>query len=173
MSDLLTVRSGGRQAHRSRPVWSATHARERSCYRLEPLEASLRMKLRTLTVSAAVAAGSLLGVVPSGPAVAATPTCDWVASYAGAWVPMYKATNTVTCNLVQGTHSAAVRQLQHSMNLCYGEKLAEDSDFGPSTRAALIRTQQKAGTPADGEYGPNTRKAMLHEKIGGGCTRVP
>lgn len=133
----------------------------------------MRMKLRTLTVSAAVAAGSLLGVVPSGPAVAATPTCDWVASYAGAWVPMYKATNTVTCNLVQGTHSAAVRQLQHSMNLCYGEKLAEDSDFGPSTRAALIRTQQKAGTPADGEYGPNTRKAMLHEKVGGGCTRVP
>jgi len=103
----------------------------------------------------------------------ATPTCNWVASFAGAWVPEYLPTNSVDCNMVRGTHSAAVQKLQHSMNLCYGEHLVEDSDFGGNTEAALIRTQRTAGTRADGEYGPNTRKAMLHQGINGGCVRVP
>ena len=104
--------------------------------------------------------------------IAATPTCNWVASYAGAWVPV-TGTNTVDCTLFLGCNSAAVRQLQHSMNLCYGEHLTEDGDFGSGTKSALIRTQGKAGTAADGQYGTNTRKAMFHERIGGGCIRVP
>src|ERR1041384_397769 len=96
--------------------------------------------------------------------ILSTPTCDWVASYAGAWVPFFNGSpGTVDCNMVKGCHSAAVQKLQHSMNLCYGEHLSEDSDFGQLTKDALIRTQRKAGTPADGEYGPNTRKAMLHQ----------
>lgn len=105
--------------------------------------------------------------------IAATPTCNWVASYAGAWVPFYTGTNTVNCNMVVGCASEAVRKLQHSMNLCYGENLSEDGSFGAATRSALIRTQQKAGTNADGQYGPNTRRAMLHQAINGGCIRVP
>ncbi|MEV6956646.1 peptidoglycan-binding domain-containing protein [Streptomyces sp. NPDC051183] len=131
------------------------------------------MRKRATTLAAALITGGLLGIVPLSTAHAATPTCDWVASYAGAWVPMYKASNTVDCNMVRGTNSPAVQKLQHSMNLCYGENLVEDGDFGGKTRDALIRTQRKAGTAADGEYGPNTRKAMYHQAINGGCIRVP
>ncbi|MBT2400822.1 peptidoglycan-binding protein [Streptomyces sp. ISL-100] len=131
------------------------------------------MRKNFATLAAALITGGLLGIAPLNSAAAATPTCDWVASYAGAWVPMYKAGNTVNCNMVRGTNSPAVQKLQHSMNLCYGENLVEDGDFGGKTRDALIRTQQKAGTAADGEYGPNTRKAMLHQAINGGCIRVP
>jgi hypothetical protein len=110
-----------------------------------------------------------------GLTVFSTPTCNWVASFAGAWVPFFNSgSGTVDCNMVKGDHSAGVQKLQHSMNLCYGEHLAEDSDFGQATKDALIRTQRTAHTPADGEYGPNTRKAMLHERVGGGpCIRVP
>jgi peptidoglycan hydrolase-like protein with peptidoglycan-binding domain len=103
----------------------------------------------------------------------ATPTCNWVASFAGAWVPFRTGANTVNCNMVRGDNSAGVRQLQHSMNVCYGEHLVEDGDFGGNTRAALLRTQIKVGAAADGEYGPNTRRAMLHEGVNGGCVRVP
>jgi len=103
----------------------------------------------------------------------ATPTCDWVASFAGAWVPFNRASNTVNCNMVRGDNSPGVGQLQQSMNLCYQEHLARDNDFGGNTEAALRRTQTRAGTTSDGQYGPNTRKAMLHERIGGGCIRVP
>jgi len=118
--------------------------------------------------------GGAFALVPATSARAATPTCDWVASYAGAWVPEYLATNTVACNMVQGDVSAGVQKLQHSMNLCYGERLSEDGQFGRLTRAALIRTQSKAGTNPDGEYGPNTRRAMLHQPVNGGsCIRVP
>lgn len=105
--------------------------------------------------------------------VLSTPTCNWVASYAGAWVPMYTGTNTVDCNMVVGCVSEGVKKLQHSMNLCYLEHLDEDGNFGTLTRDALIRTQRKAGTTADGQYGPNTRKAMFHQAISGGCIRVP
>jgi peptidoglycan hydrolase-like protein with peptidoglycan-binding domain len=121
-----------------------------------------------------VVCAGVLAVSLPGQAAAATPTCDWVAAYAGAWVPENLAANTVGCNMVQGDHSAGVKQLQHTMNVCYREHLAEDSDFGPATLAALIRTQNKVGTPADGQYGPNTRRAMKHQPIGGGaCIRVP
>ncbi|MFD7704307.1 peptidoglycan-binding protein [Streptomyces caelestis] len=126
-----------------------------------------------MAVSVAMLGSGLLGVATATPASAATPTCDWVGSYAGAWVPMHRGTSTVNCNMVQGTNSPAVQKLQYSMNLCYGENLSLDGDFGPATKAALIRTQRKAGTPADGQYGPNTRTAMYHQAINGGCTRVP
>lgn len=86
---------------------------------------------------------------------------------------MFRPTNTVDCRLFVGTRGAGVRQLQHSMNRCHGERLVEDGDFGPATEAAVIRTQQKVLIGADGEYGPVTRKAMLHDRIGGGCIRVP
>jgi peptidoglycan hydrolase-like protein with peptidoglycan-binding domain len=128
-------------------------------------------------VAALLSAGAMV-LAFSGQASATVlhpaPTCDWVAAYAGAWVPEYLPTNTVNCFMGQGDSGAGVQKLQHTMNLCYGEHLVEDGSFGPLTRAALIRTQQKSGTPADGEYGPNTRRAIRHQPINGGpCIRVP
>jgi hypothetical protein len=110
-----------------------------------------------------------------GLTILATPTCNWVASFAGAWVPFFNGgSGTVNCNMVKGCNSAGVQKLQHSMNVCYGEHLVEDGDFGQATKDALIRTQNKAGTGADGQYGPNTRRAMLHQSVSGGpCVRVP
>ncbi|GIG56945.1 peptidoglycan-binding protein [Longispora fulva] len=131
----------------------------------------IRQRLVQLA-AAALLAGGLLAASPASPAMASTPTCDWVALYNNAWVPMYKAGNTVTCNMVQGTHSAAVQKLQYTMNYCYGENLALDSDFGPATKAALIRVQRIAGTPADGQYGPNTRRAMYWVDTNGYCVQV-
>jgi peptidoglycan hydrolase-like protein with peptidoglycan-binding domain len=107
--------------------------------------------------------------------ILATPTCNGVRNWFNAAVPDWTTTGTVDCNMVRGTNSAAVRQLQRSMNVCYQEHLVLDGDFGGNTQAALIRTQKRAGTPADGQYGPNTRKAMRHESndVPGTCTRVP
>ena len=134
----------------------------------------MRRKLSIAVASSLLFTATALAVSFPGQASAATPTCNWVAAYAGAWVPEYLPTNSVNCNLVQGDNSAAVRQLQHTMNFCYLEHLSEDGDFGSLTKAALIRTQQKAGTAADGQYGPNTRKAMKHEPLSGSvCVRVP
>lgn len=133
-----------------------------------------KKKLSRGLVPAILIGASVLLVPGQASAAPKGVTCDWVASYAGAWVPMHRASNSVTCYMARGAHSPAVQKLQHSMNLCYGENLDEDSDFGQLTEAALKRTQSKAGTTADGEYGPNTRKAMKHQPINGGaCIRVP
>ena len=109
------------------------------------------------------------------PMILATPTCNGVRNWFSAAVPDWTPSGTVDCNMVRGTNSEAVRQLQRSMNICYHEQLKEDGDFGGLTQQALIRTQRTAGTPADGQYGPNTRKAMRHEsnEVPRTCTRVP
>ncbi|GAB2821614.1 peptidoglycan-binding protein [Streptomyces sp. NPDC005774] len=125
-------------------------------------------------VATAFAAG-MIALAPAGPASAATPTCDSAGTYAGAWVPIYRATPSATCNMVRGNNSVGVRQLQTTLNKCYKAGLIEDGDFGTATRNALINAQRAAGTPADGEYGPNTRKAIRHEPVNGStnCVRVP
>jgi len=120
-------------------------------------------------------AGDPEAAAPDGtdPLLLATPTCNGVANWGGAAVPAFNG--NVSCNMVRGTNSGAVRQLQRSMNVCYGEHLVLDGDFGGNTEAALRRTQAKAGTAADGQYGPNTRRAMRHESndVPGTCLRVP
>ena len=105
----------------------------------------------------------------------ATPTCNGVRNWFNAAVPDWTPSGTVDCNMVRGDHSPAVEQLQRSMNTCYHEHLVTDGDFGLLTFQALVRTQGKAGTSADGQYGPNTRKAMRHESndVPGTCVHVP
>ncbi|MET9479478.1 peptidoglycan-binding domain-containing protein [Streptomyces sp. NPDC006638] len=131
-------------------------------------------RVQATAVAAATFVAGVIALVPAGPAAAATPTCNWVASYSGAWVPSLQSGN-ITCNLVQGTYGEAVRQLQTTLNKCYGARLTVDKSFGPATRSALVAAQRAAGTPADGEYGPNTRAAIRHEPLNGStnCVRVP
>lgn len=106
---------------------------------------------------------------------ASLPTCNNVRDWENAAVPDWSVTLTVDCDMGIGAHSPAVGQLQRSMNLCYGEHLAVDNDFGPATQAALKRTQTKAGATPDGEYGPQTRRAMRHENndVPNTCVHVP
>jgi hypothetical protein len=109
--------------------------------------------------------------------ILATPTCNTVVNWFDHAVPAWSVTGTVDCNMVRGTNSAAVRQLQRSMNTCYQKQLVLDGDFGGRTEAALIDVQRRSGTTPDGQYGPNTRKAMRHEgnSVPGprGCGTVP
>jgi peptidoglycan hydrolase-like protein with peptidoglycan-binding domain len=78
-----------------------------------------------------------------------------------------------SCAMSKGANSAAVFRLQSDINACYssrpqpggvklGPNLAEDADFGPATKAALIRVQQYRKIAADGVYGPQTALAMRH-----------
>lgn len=107
--------------------------------------------------------------------LASFPTCNDVRDWFNAAVPDWNVTGTVDCAMGIGAHSPAVGQLQRTMNVCYGERLAVDNDFGPATQAALIRTQKAALTTPDGVYGPKTRKAMRHESndVPNICVRVP
>lgn len=50
----------------------------------------------------------------------------------------------------------AIHELQRSLNICYGEHLSIDGDYGSATEAAVARTQRKEGLPADGVYGPQS-----------------
>jgi len=118
-------------------------------------------------------AAALLIALPAAPAAAATPNCNiamvWTNS---AGVDLFMAgwdgTFTPDCLMRQGDVGNDVAQLQATLNACYGEHLAVDGVFGPLTRAALVRTQSKAGVTADGVYGPQTRRAMKHRRVGGG-----
>ncbi len=107
--------------------------------------------------------------------LASFPTCNSVRDWFSAAVPDVSSSGTVDCAMGEGADSPAVGRLQRSMNVCYGENLTIDNDFGPATLAALKRTQTKAGTTADGVYGPNTRKAMLHQSNDNAntCVHVP
>jgi zinc D-Ala-D-Ala carboxypeptidase len=61
-------------------------------------------------------------------------------------------------NLSQGANGEDVRQLQIRIAGYpgYGAVLGLDGDFGPATRAALVRFQQAYGLTADGVAGPQT-----------------
>jgi len=127
---------------------------------------------------AAVAAAAVLGAAAlvvgvSGPAEAATPTCndmnytnvrgttdEFRIAPAYYYSPTYYL--TFNCQLRQGNTGEGVVALQRSLRYCYGYGLSLDGIFGPNTRSALVNTQRRVGTAADGIYGPNTRRAMKH-----------
>ncbi|WP_327128787.1 peptidoglycan-binding domain-containing protein [Streptomyces sp. NBC_01727] len=138
----------------------------------------MRKPVNALLATLIALGGSGLSTLTSAtPAAAATPTCNWSASYYGAWVPNYGGPSSVNvnCALTLGNYNnVAVGTLQETLNHCYGEHLVVDQDFGTATDAALRRAQAKAGTTADGDYGPATRKAIKHKPTSGTtCVRVP
>jgi hypothetical protein len=127
-------------------------------------------KLIALLAAALVAAG--LSLAAAAPAAAATPTCTSWTTY---WAPFGEGflvvhvpsagnqTGVVQCGLVQGNHNDAVKVLQRALRYCRGyTEVAVDGDYGPITRAAVLRVQHfansdfGAGIAEDGEYGPQT-----------------
>ncbi|MFI1996918.1 peptidoglycan-binding protein [Actinoplanes sp. NPDC020271] len=71
------------------------------------------------------------------------------------------------CVMGVGNVSSGVWALQRTLNYCYNQNIAMDSNFGSGTRAALINVQRQAGVSADGVYGPATRSRMLWSQEAG------
>jgi peptidoglycan hydrolase-like protein with peptidoglycan-binding domain len=128
-----------------------------------------------LTATAAVA-----GI--AAPAHAATPACD---TWGWQW-PRNESATTLKlpvdtdlgiaygewrCTMRQTNHGDDVWTLQEGLNLCYGTttgrnlgiNLLQDGQFGPATKAALIKVQRHHGISADGVYGPQTARTILHK----------
>jgi hypothetical protein len=94
-----------------------------------------------------------------------------------AWAPAARYSDGSfrwSCLMGRGAHGTAVYELQSAINSCYGSQiqpggiklglhLVEDGDFGPATKAALIKIQQRHKITADGVYGPQTALAMRHD----------
>ncbi|WP_203715713.1 peptidoglycan-binding domain-containing protein [Asanoa siamensis] len=134
----------------------------------------------------ALAAGGVLGV--AGPASAAPATCNlhgyW---WSSKWnkdlsVPVYRNSSGVWvrgCQLRQGDGptpagtGSAIWGLQQALNMCYGEKLTQDRDFGALTKAALIRAQRREGISADGIYGPQTADHLAFPVLSGDFVTTP
>lgn len=100
----------------------------------------LSRTLRILSAAALIAATSLAAVVTIAGPAAADGCYTW------------------SRNLSQGTNGDDVRQLQIRISGYpgYGAVLGLDGDFGPATKAALVRFQQAYGLGADGVAGPAT-----------------
>jgi hypothetical protein len=133
---------------------------------------------KILAIGVAAAVGVAGYILATGPAQAATVCNDWayvknVSNGAGI-VPIYKSgsTKSLNCHLYRGTSGDGVRQLQMTLNECYGPRpssggikkfspaLVTDGKFGPATEAALKTVQAYVGVKADGWYGPTTRTKM-------------
>jgi peptidoglycan hydrolase-like protein with peptidoglycan-binding domain len=134
---------------------------------------SLKALLPAVALSLSGAGLACLGTATPAMAV---PQCSWANSgtYNDTYVPVAGSfPGTPACIMGRGANSDAVDALQHSMNACYGERLATDGIFGANTQAALIRTQRKVGVSVDGVYGPVTARAMKHVPVSSGsCRRI-
>lgn len=60
-----------------------------------------------------------------------------------------------------GSRGQCVVQLQLTLNVLYGERLAFDGSYGPSTTAAVYRVQARYGLTYDGICGPQTWATLL------------
>jgi hypothetical protein len=127
-------------------------------------------RLSALLAAVLVAGGLSAGL--AAPAEAAAPKCTSWTTY---WAPMGEGwlvvhvptagnqTGVTQCILRQGDHNDAVTVLQRALRYCKGYSEVEvDGDYGPITRAAVLRVQHLAnsdwgaGIAEDGEYGPQT-----------------
>ncbi|RZT26921.1 putative peptidoglycan binding protein [Kribbella sp. VKM Ac-2569] len=135
-----------------------------------------------LMISAVAAVGVAGSILATGPAEAVTTCNSWAyvrnvnLDPSASIVPIYgtgtTSSRSLNCNLYKGTSGDGVRQLQMTLNECYGPhpasggvkkfstNLATDGQFGSATEKALKTVQSYVGVTADGWYGPETRKKM-------------
>lgn len=100
-------------------------------------------------------------VAAPGAAFAATPQCTTGNVKNGAWLPA-ASNGSFTCIMGEGAQSDAVYWLQSSLDQCYTDiTLDWDSKYGPQTRKAVLKIQDKYNLDEDGVYGPKTRAKML------------
>lgn len=116
------------------------------------------------------------------PASAATPRCDnWARVTSGADAPQMElylpasggGWGTWKCLSQPGDHNPAVSELQRGLNYCYGNarganlgiSLTVDGEFGPATKAALVKVQKFHHIYADGIYGPQTAATIWHRGL--------
>jgi peptidoglycan hydrolase-like protein with peptidoglycan-binding domain len=83
-------------------------------------------------------------------------------------VPAYLASKggTIFCLMKVGTTGAGVRQLQNTLNVCYGQHLTVDGIYGWKTWNAVVVAQRAEHmTDVDGVYGPDTAASIRHRHI--------
>jgi peptidoglycan hydrolase-like protein with peptidoglycan-binding domain len=122
------------------------------------------IRLRLTAVAVMVAASGITGVALA-PASQATaiPSCTAASVFTnsagyGVLIPTIgENTYNDNCQLSLGNDSYAVKVLQYTLDNCYFAGLAQDSDYGPLTRGAVIDAQNDSGATPDGIYGPQTR----------------
>jgi len=133
------------------------------------------MRRPAIVLATIVIAASVI-VAPAAPASAATPQCTalgtGVAQFSPPGLPplpvptiyYYPAASSGSsmCWMQRGNHSWGVWALQLALNLCYGQGLSTDADFGAATERALRFAQSISGATVDGGYGPNTRTHMKY-----------
>lgn len=148
---------------------------------------------KILVISAVSAIGVAGSIQAAGPAQAVTACNSWNyvrnVSNGANIVPIYSSgtTRSLNCHLYKGTSGDGVRQLQMTLNECYGPypssggvkrfstALVVDGKFGSATEAALKTVQSYVGVTADGWYGPTTRtkmKARGNNRSGNWCMNL-
>ena len=132
-----------------------------------------------MSIAVLMAALSLAVSTAAIPATAATTaSCTSLTIYTlrsgqGGQIPTIGwETHRDNCLLGVGNQSVAVERLQADLIVCYGRKIAQDSDFGPQTKAALQYAQRAEHISADGVYGPQTRDHLKWEDFSGSCVRL-
>ncbi|MEV0453679.1 peptidoglycan-binding domain-containing protein [Catellatospora methionotrophica] len=107
-------------------------------------------------------------LVATPAAAASTPRCNSTLQVGSLRVPAYRSStlNTVFCVMPVGTTGAAVRQLQTSLNICYGQRLQVDGSYGWKTFNAVAAAQRaERMADVDGVYGPDTAVSIKHQNI--------
>jgi N-acetyl-anhydromuramyl-L-alanine amidase AmpD len=67
---------------------------------------------------------------------------------------------------VKDTKIDTVKEVQKWLNNSYASGLSVDGDYGPKTKAALVKALQKAlGVSVDGKYGPKTSAAVRKNNL--------
>lgn len=136
----------------------------------------MRRVIAMAALATAVVASTMIVSVPVS---AASVSCYrtvyvWTSSYGEAGpvaIPSAGSTAASTnCVLGVGNQGTAVRNLQTTLNKCYGpygfvahrfsSNLVVDGIFGTNTKNALKAAQSYEGITADGVYGPQTRNHL-------------
>ncbi|HEY0636581.1 MAG TPA: peptidoglycan-binding domain-containing protein [Pseudonocardiaceae bacterium] len=128
------------------------------------------MRLARLLTITTLLLGGVAATTVAAPQALAGPQCYGESRFvaAGTLPPVVRHLPTTTngsgntyCGMVEGVRGGGVKALQRTLNVCYGQGLAEDGVYGPVTRWAVANVQAFHKQTVDGWYDPQLRHAML------------